>query len=189
MPLVCITSYEMMQRLTCDACKGRGGPHTSMCAGQRPPCADPQNCMASLRWQVVIVDGERAGLLRPVGWCGQCAGYRVQLQAGVSRASHTSLALSLLWPTRPAAPNLAAAESHTLRTSSKPPDALHTEAVAAALRLSKRAILLTGTPSLSRPFDLYRQVGCVPSTCIHISTPALCSRQRGTSLSRWSIAK
>ncbi|KAL4428086.1 hypothetical protein ABPG75_002175 [Micractinium tetrahymenae] len=107
-PLVCITSYEMMQRLTCDACKGRGGPHASMCAGQRPPCADPQNCMASLRWRVVIVD-----------------------------------------------------ESHTLRTSSKPPDALHTEAVVSALRLSKRAILLTGTPSLSRPFDLFRQVDAI----------------------------
>lgn len=60
MPHVCITSYEMMQRLTCDACKGRSGPHTSMCAGQRPPCTDPQNCMASLRWRVVIVDGECA---------------------------------------------------------------------------------------------------------------------------------
>lgn len=53
----------------------------------------------------------------------------------------------------------AAAESHTLRTSSKPPDALHTEAVVAALRLARRAILLTGTPSLSCPFDLFRQVG------------------------------
>lgn len=58
-PLVCITSYEMMQRLTCDACKARAGPHASMCAGQRPPCADPMNCMASLRWRVVVVDGER----------------------------------------------------------------------------------------------------------------------------------
>lgn len=58
LPLVTITSYEMMQRLTCDACKGRGGQHVSMCAGQRPPCRDPHNCMAALRWQVVIVDGE-----------------------------------------------------------------------------------------------------------------------------------
>ena len=35
LPAVCITSYEMMQRLTCDACKGTDGkPVTlSACAG------------------------------------------------------------------------------------------------------------------------------------------------------------
>jgi hypothetical protein len=52
-------------------------------------------------------------------------------------------------------------ESHTLRTSNKPPDALHTEAVVCCLKLARRAILLTGTPSLSRPFDLFRQVDAV----------------------------
>ena len=49
-------------------------------------------------------------------------------------------------------------ESHTLRTSEKPPDARHTEAAVSAVRRSRRAIFLTGTPSLSRPFDLFRQV-------------------------------
>ena len=49
-------------------------------------------------------------------------------------------------------------ESHTLRTSEKPPDARHTEAAVSAVRRSRRAVFLTGTPSLSRPFDLYRQV-------------------------------
>ena len=49
-------------------------------------------------------------------------------------------------------------ESHTLRTSEKPPDARHTEAAVSAVRRSKRAVFLTGTPSLSRPFDLFRQV-------------------------------
>lgn len=57
------------------------------------------------------------------------------------------------------------AESHTLRTSNKPPDALHTEAVVAAVKAARRAILLTGTPSLSRPFDLFRQVGVTGCTC------------------------
>ncbi|PSC75396.1 DNA annealing helicase and endonuclease ZRANB3 [Micractinium conductrix] len=109
LPLVCITSYEMMQRLTCDACKGRGvQQQASMCAGQRPPCRDPHHCMACLQWRVVVVD-----------------------------------------------------ESHTLRTSSKPPDALHTEAVVSAVKAARRAILLTGTPSLSRPFDLFRQVDAI----------------------------
>ena len=49
-------------------------------------------------------------------------------------------------------------ESHTLRTSEKPPDARHTEAAVSAVRRSTRAVFLTGTPSLSRPFDLFRQV-------------------------------
>jgi hypothetical protein len=38
-------------------------------------------------------------------------------------------------------------------------DAPHTEACAAAATRAPRAIFLTGTPSLSRPYDLYRQVG------------------------------
>ena len=71
LPLVTITSYEMMQRLTCDACKGRvaapggggsggggGGAVAGVCVGLRPPCRDPQNCMAGQHWKVVIVDGE-----------------------------------------------------------------------------------------------------------------------------------
>ena len=49
-------------------------------------------------------------------------------------------------------------ESHTLRTGGRAPDAAHTEATVSALKRSRRAILLTGTPSLSRPFDLFRQV-------------------------------
>jgi len=44
-----------------------------------------------------------------------------------------------------------------LRTSNRPPDAQHTEAVVSAVRLARRAVFLTGTPSLSRPFDLFRQ--------------------------------
>jgi hypothetical protein len=51
-------------------------------------------------------------------------------------------------------------ESHTLRTTKRPPDALHTEALAATARRAARAVFLSGTPSLNRPFDLFRQVSC-----------------------------
>ncbi len=49
-------------------------------------------------------------------------------------------------------------ESHTLRTGDKAPDSGHTEATVRAVKVAEVAVLLTGTPSLSRPFDLYRQV-------------------------------
>ena len=52
---------------------------------------------------------------------------------------------------------LVADESHTLRTTKRPPDALHTEALAATARRAARAVFLSGTPSLNRPFDLFRQ--------------------------------
>ena len=54
---------------------------------------------------------------------------------------------------------LIADESHAMRTSNHAPDARHTEAVAAAARRAQRVMLLSGTPSLSKPFDLFRQVG------------------------------
>lgn len=94
-------------------------------------------------------------------------GRALALQGGASRVAlqwHMPV-LPLFGSPSPAVPSLAAAESHTLRTSSKPPDALHTEAVTAALRLCRRAIMLTGTPSLSRPFDLFRQVGSASRAC------------------------
>lgn len=49
-------------------------------------------------------------------------------------------------------------ESHTLRTADRAPDSKNTEATVAVVKTSEVAVLLTGTPSLSRPFDLYRQV-------------------------------
>lgn len=51
-------------------------------------------------------------------------------------------------------------ESHNLRTTNaRNTDSPHTEACVAAARHARRAVLLTGTPSLSRPYDLFRQVG------------------------------
>ena len=61
-------------------------------------------------------------------------------------------------------------ESHVLRTGLRgPPDARATEAAARAAAVARRAIFLTGTPSLSKPFDLWRQVdalvpGLLPGT-------------------------
>lgn len=49
-------------------------------------------------------------------------------------------------------------ESHTLKTADRAPDSTNTEAAVAAVKAAQPAVLLTGTPSLSRPFDLYRQV-------------------------------
>ena len=54
---------------------------------------------------------------------------------------------------------LVADESHAMRANGHAPDARHTEAVAAAAGRAQRVILLSGTPSLSKPFDLFRQVG------------------------------
>jgi SNF2 family DNA or RNA helicase len=50
-------------------------------------------------------------------------------------------------------------ESHNLRTTnSRGADSPHTEAAVAAGAAAGRLILLSGTPSLSRPYDLFRQV-------------------------------
>lgn len=50
-------------------------------------------------------------------------------------------------------------ESHNLRTTnSRQADSPHTEAAVAAGSRAGRLILLSGTPSLSRPYDLYRQI-------------------------------
>lgn len=62
-----------------------------------------------------------------------------------------------------------------LRTANRPVDAAHTEAVVAAAKLARRAILLTGTPSLSRPFDLFRQVDAVVPGLLGASRTAFAS--------------
>jgi hypothetical protein len=60
-------------------------------------------------------------------------------------------------------------ESHVLRTGSQESgDALHTHAVCAAVKRARRAILLTGTPSLTRPFDVFRQVRACTCMAVHM---------------------
>jgi len=49
-------------------------------------------------------------------------------------------------------------ESHAMRTTMSKQDSDQTEAASALVRATMRAVLLTGTPSLNRPFDIYRQV-------------------------------
>ena len=49
-------------------------------------------------------------------------------------------------------------ESHTLRSTTRATDAQQTEAVASLAASATHVLLLSGTPSLSRPFQLYRQV-------------------------------
>lgn len=112
MPLVAIISYEMMMRLTCDACKWREkycpvspGGRNKKDPEQLPTCIHNNDCMANMGWRVVIVD-----------------------------------------------------ESHALRTRPRFPDAADTEAVCTTAKRAKRAIFLSGTPALNRPFDLFRQV-------------------------------
>lgn len=61
-------------------------------------------------------------------------------------------------PSIPAKQVVIVDESHTLRTSDRPPDSRITEAAVATIRAAARAVLLSGTPSLSRPYDLFRQV-------------------------------
>ena len=70
---------------------------------------------------------------------------------------------------------LVADESHTLRTSRRPPDALHAEAFAAAARQARRIVFLSGTPSLNRPFDLWLQVRSRPEMKV---TAVLCRAGR-----------
>uniref|UniRef100_A0A1D2A8V2 DNA annealing helicase and endonuclease ZRANB3 n=1 Tax=Auxenochlorella protothecoides TaxID=3075 RepID=A0A1D2A8V2_AUXPR len=110
LPPITITSYEMLQRLCCDACKGRGGQlalktrNANRSSGYTSRCAVP-GCMAGLGFKIIIAD-----------------------------------------------------ESHTLRTAGQEPDAYHTEATVSVAKRAQRAIFLTGTPSLSKPYDLFRQV-------------------------------
>ena len=49
-------------------------------------------------------------------------------------------------------------ESHALRTTDRAPDSRNTEAAVATIKAASRTVLLSGTPSLSRPYDLFRQV-------------------------------
>ncbi|KAK9812930.1 hypothetical protein WJX72_005929 [[Myrmecia] bisecta] len=137
LPQVVITSYEMMSRLTCDAC--RGG---SVAGAPRMECTGPEHCMAAKGWAVVIAD-----------------------------------------------------ESHTLRTTNHAPDARHTEAVCSAAQRAKRAIFLSGTPSLTRPFDLFRQVDAIRPGLLGFSREAFAQRycnrrlvacgRRGEDRKRW----
>ena len=72
-------------------------------------------------------------------------------------------------------------ESHTLKTADRAPDSTNTEAAVAAVKAAQTAVLLTGTPSLSRPFDLYRQVRMLALHSVQASD------LRATHVSPWVV--
>ena len=117
----------------------------AMCLHPRPkPLSELRlclQCMAGAGWRVVAVDcihltPDRKPLPE-LQVCLQCmagAGWRV----------------------------VVVDESHNLRTVDRAAGASTTEAAVAAVAAARRAVLLSGTPSLSRPFDLFRQVRAGP---------------------------
>ena len=74
-------------------------------------------------------------------------------------------------------------ESHVLRTGLRgPPDARATEAAVAAAARARRAVFLTGTPSLSKPFDLWRQVDALVPGLLPVTRDAFAARYCGRRL-------
>ncbi|EFJ17354.1 hypothetical protein SELMODRAFT_233770 [Selaginella moellendorffii] len=52
-------------------------------------------------------------------------------------------------------------ESHNIRCSKRPTDSEETTALMEVARAAPRAVFLSGTPSLSRPFDIFNQVNAL----------------------------
>ncbi|CAG9466200.1 unnamed protein product [Pedinophyceae sp. YPF-701] len=115
------------------------------------------------RPRVTIVSYE---MLRNLS-CRRCQGIEVGAGADSSRASafasgvsgpctndgkHGACHAGLGWRV------VVVDESHNLRTGAKGADNRRTVATLATLSRAKRRIMLTGTPSMSRPYDLYFQV-------------------------------
>ena len=73
-------------------------------------------------------------------------------------------------------------ESHVLRTGLRAPDARATEAAAAAASRARRAVFLTGTPSLSKPYDLWRQVDALAPGLLPRTRDAFAARYCGRRL-------
>ncbi len=69
-----------------------------------------------------------------------------------------------------------------MRTQDRPPDSRNTEAAVAAVREAARAVLLSGTPSLSRPYDLFRQVAPRPLFC-HVDVASIVTQESPMPLS------
>ena len=72
-------------------------------------------------------------------------------------------------------------ESHTLRTTTGRGEVDHTEVTLDIIRSTKRAVLATGTPSLSRPYDVFNQVDALQPGCLgsdkHEFASTYCERQ------------
>jgi SNF2 family DNA or RNA helicase len=108
-------------------------------------------------------------------WCDtEAPALRRAGQAAGCRAAGSCFA-SLPWRM------LVVDESHTLRTTAAAPDAQHTEALRSTAKRAQRAVFLSGTPSLSKPYDLWNQVailrpGLLPADRAAFAT-AYCHRR------------
>lgn len=171
MPLITITSFEMLRRLTCDACRqplqggpstgsgsaaaaaptssaGSGYPSSSVAASSTTSAAEG-HAPASLASSAVAAPPPQ--LQQPRLQDAPGAVGRPCLRPGCKGPGFCMAALP--WGV------VVVDESHNLRTTSiKNTDSPHTEACVTTLSRANRRILLTGTPSLAKPFDLYRQI-------------------------------
>ena len=73
-------------------------------------------------------------------------------------------------------------ESHALRTTARAPDARSTEAAVAVAARAPRAVFLSGTPSLGRPFDAFRQVAALAPRLLPSTREAFADRYCGRRL-------
>ncbi|GIM10874.1 hypothetical protein Vretimale_14474, partial [Volvox reticuliferus] len=164
LPRITITSYEMMRRLTCPACS-----KTKM----------------SLPPQTTEVPGgmaKAAAATGATGVSGGGAGAAAGGGGGGKGSSGAGGSRTVCWgPDRCMAAMpwgmVIVDESHNLRTTnSRDADSPHTEACVAAVARVKRAVLLSGTPSLSRPYDLFRQVNALQPGLVGPSKQAFAFR-------------
>ena len=73
-------------------------------------------------------------------------------------------------------------ESHALRTTARAPDARWTEAAVTVAARAPRAVFLTGTPCLGRPFDAYRQIAALAPRLLPPTRDAFADRYCGRRL-------
>jgi hypothetical protein len=141
MPRVTVTSFEMMKRLTCDFCQ-RGARFPT---GSRPAHGGGSGGGGS-------GGGAPGGNYAPAVPAAAAASAAALARANRCPGPGRCMA-ALPWGV------VVVDESHNLRTTASPAaDAPSTEACVAACKRAPRCLMLTGTPSLSRPYDLYRQV-------------------------------
>lgn len=179
LPRVCITSYDMLRRVKVKV-KVKLGAESERGSGVQ--AADLRGLPAEggaeagggrrRRGAGAAVQGRRRGLHGGHAvegeTCrgGQCGG--PNQQPGLDCCCPTRVGSTgpggqeddLKCPGRPQV--VICDESHAMRSTAAAapnrPENAKTEAAAAVVRRAKRAILLSGTPSLSRPFDLFLQV-------------------------------
>ncbi|WIA10259.1 hypothetical protein OEZ85_010458 [Tetradesmus obliquus] len=155
LPQITITSYEMMKRLSCPACQklpghsGSGGGRGGRGGGRGG--RGGRGAAAAAAGGAGAAEGVDAASAAAAAAAAAASGGRAKHGGGCTGPDHCMAALP--WGV------IIMDESHNLRTTnSRGADSPHTEAAVAAGAAARRLILLSGTPSLSRPYDLFRQV-------------------------------